>query len=249
MYINSWAQFPNHFHLTQNLEGVNQDWLKDEFGVRLLKLGDLSVQLEFETDSINYQFTAATKMSLLKREFSLCSSMSELPFDSEVFDAVMLAHVLEFSEHPHDVLREVHRVLNSNKCVIIHLLNPLSLIGLHSLWGRFSRRWRLYHEIKWIHPRRIRDWLLLLGFEIEQEQYSEFGWPRKVCLDANQQPFMEKVGANLWSTSGGIWSVKARKKDIPLTLDKVKWQKRKKLAETELAKPSFKQPHQNKERQ
>jgi len=240
MYINSWAQFPNHFHLTQNIESINHQWLNNEFGVRLLKLGDLSVQLEFDTDSINYQFVAATKMSLLHQEHSVCAEMSNLPFDAGVFDGVMLAHVLEFSPQPHDVLREVHRILNSNKCVIIHLLNPMSLTGLHSLWGRFSRRWRVYHEIKWIHPKRIRDWLLLLGFEIENERYSEFGWPKKICLDAKQQPFMENIGSMFWSKAGSIWSVKARKKDIPLTLDKVKWKQAQKLSGNKVPKPSFK---------
>ena len=34
-----------------------------------------------------------------------------LPFESQSIDLVVLPHVLEFSDNPHQVLREVERIL------------------------------------------------------------------------------------------------------------------------------------------
>jgi SAM-dependent methyltransferase len=240
MIINSWAQFPNHFHLTQEIEQINNEWLKEEYGVRLLHLGDLTTQLETTDMPFNFRYDAATKISCAKGALSICSDMESLPFDNDIFDAIVMAHVLEFAERPHDVLREVHRCLVPNKSLILHVLNPASLLGLHSIFGRLSRKWRLYQSLNWLRPNRIKDWLLLLGFEIEQERYIEHGWPTKVCLDINKKPIFSQIGQRFWPKSGCVWSIKVRKKDIPLTIEKKKWLQKNKLPDSQVAKPTFK---------
>jgi SAM-dependent methyltransferase len=240
MIINSWAQFPNHFHLTQEIEQINDEWLKDEFGVRLLHLGDLTTQLESLEMPFNCRFDAATKISCAKGELSICTEMESLPFDSDIFDAIVMSHVLEFAENPHDVLREVHRSLAPNKCLILYVLNPISLLGLHSVFGRLSKKWRLYQSLIWLRPNRIKDWLLLLGFEIEQECFIEHGWPSKVCLDINKKPMLSQLGKRFWPKSGSVWCIKVRKKEIPLTVEKKKWLQKKNVQDAQVAKPTFK---------
>ena len=88
----------------------------------------------------------------------------ELPFATGSLDLVLLPHVLEFSAHPHRVLREVERVLVPEGSVVISGFNPLSLWGLRRLIARRGA------EAPWSgHYRsamRIRDWLNLLGFEM-----------------------------------------------------------------------------------
>ena len=51
----------------------------------------------------------------------------ELPFDSASIDLVVLPHVLEFSPQPHQVLREVERVLVPEGSVVVNGFNPYSL--------------------------------------------------------------------------------------------------------------------------
>ena len=54
----------------------------------------------------------------------------ELPFASQSIDLVALPHVLEFTDDPHEVLREVARVLMPEGRLIITGFNPLSLWGM-----------------------------------------------------------------------------------------------------------------------
>ena len=42
---------------------------------------------------------------------SICSDMHQLPFGSATIDLVVLPHVLEFAHSPHQILREVERIL------------------------------------------------------------------------------------------------------------------------------------------
>ena len=58
---------------------------------------------------------------------TLVSAFDELPFDSQSLDLVVLPHVLEFAAEPHQVLREVERVLIPEGRVIVCGFNPASL--------------------------------------------------------------------------------------------------------------------------
>ena len=40
---------------------------------------------------------------------------TELPFDSDSLDLVLMPHVLEFAESPHQIIREVERVLMTGR--------------------------------------------------------------------------------------------------------------------------------------
>ena len=105
----------------------------------------------------------------------LCCSEYELPFATGSLDLVLLPHVLEFSAHPHRVLREVERVLVPEGSVVISGLNPISLWGLRRLVARRGA------EAPWSgHYRsamRIRDWLTLLGFEIQESRFGCYAPP------------------------------------------------------------------------
>src|SRR5690606_28827526 len=62
----------------------------------------------------------------------------ELPYASASIDLVVLPHVLEFVAEPHQVLREVERVLIPEGQVIICGFNPWSLWGARQMLGRVS---------------------------------------------------------------------------------------------------------------
>src|SRR5436190_9967012 len=53
----------------------------------------------------------------------------DLAIASASADLVVMPHVLEFAEHPHQILREVARVLMPEAHVVISGFNPLSLWG------------------------------------------------------------------------------------------------------------------------
>jgi ubiquinone/menaquinone biosynthesis C-methylase UbiE len=86
-----------------------------------------------------------------------------LPVASESIDVLILPHVLEFESNPHQVLREVERVLRPEGQLIVLTFNPFSLHGIVRRVSRGGSFWRQ----GFIPPTRLLDWLRLLKFEAE----------------------------------------------------------------------------------
>ena len=81
----------------------------------------------------------------------LAHDFSELPFATQSLDLVVLPHVLEFSAAPHQVLREVERVLIPEGQVIICGFNPFSLWGMRQGVGRLTGAHFLPQDGEFIH--------------------------------------------------------------------------------------------------
>ncbi len=98
-------------------------------------------------------------------EADLYAAYSELPLASGSIDVVVLHHALEACSNPHQLLREVQRVIAPRGHLIIVCFNPWSL---HGLWSFLTRK---FPSSVWqqsaIGRRRITDWLSLLGFGVE----------------------------------------------------------------------------------
>ena len=88
-----------------------------------------------------------------------------LPIASNSTDLLVLPHVLEFSDEPHQILREVERILIPEGQVVVVGFNPLSLWGLKR---RFDRSGEYPWNGSYLSMNRLKDWLKLLGFEIAQ---------------------------------------------------------------------------------
>ncbi len=68
-----------------------------------------------------------------------CTDFCELPFASQSLDLVVLPHVLEFAHEPHQILREVERVLIPEGQIIVTGFNPASLWGARQAATRLAR--------------------------------------------------------------------------------------------------------------
>lgn len=89
----------------------------------------------------------------------------ELPLDSDSVDAVLAHHCLEFATNPHQVLREIQRVLTPQGQLLVIGFNPYSLLGCRTrLQG--ALRDPLWSRHRPVSEPRLRDWLRLLGFEV-----------------------------------------------------------------------------------
>ncbi|NMG04678.1 class I SAM-dependent methyltransferase, partial [Azoarcus taiwanensis] len=126
----------------------------DIFGYNAVQIG-LPTHPFLRASRISYRFEldAVGPATLRSEAFAL-------PLASGSVDLVLLPHVLEFSRHPHEVLREVERVLVPEGSVLISGLNPFSLFGLRRALSRSGGRqpWRGHYY----SAARIRDWLTLL---------------------------------------------------------------------------------------
>lgn len=104
--------------------------------------------------------------------FSLVQAESAwLPFDSDSMDLVTLPHTLDFCDSPQQALREAARVLHPEGRIVITAFNPMSLWWLRQKSIALGCRAYLPSRAVPISLYRLKDWLALLGFEIDRGRF------------------------------------------------------------------------------
>jgi len=152
------------------------------------------------------------------RKPDLLHEFCDLPFASESLDLVVLPHVLEFAAEPHQVLREVARVLIPEGQVIICGFNPASLWGLRRMTSRLTGGSFLPSGGDLIGLRRIKDWLKLLSLEINRGHFGCYIPPRMTESSIRRYAFMEKAGNRWWPSLGGVYILQAAKRVRGMTM-------------------------------
>lgn len=151
------------------------------------------------------------------------SDLRQLPFAGGSVDLVVLPHVLEFCSDPHQILREVERILIPEGQVVIVGFNPISLWGL---------RRRLPHrpdgfpwEGQYLSVLRLRDWLALLGFEVNRGNFGCYAPPCQQEQWFRRFQFMEPAGDRWWGFAGGVYILQAIKRVHGMRLVKPAWRR------------------------
>lgn len=171
---------------------------------------------------------------------ALVSNAAALPFPAASLDLVVLPHTLELSADPHNVLREVERVLVPEGRVVISGLNPASLWGLRQGRGRL---WSALHlpgagasdlylpeAGDFIGPWRLRDWLRLLSFEVESDCYGCYRPAVKTEKWLERMQWMDRTGARWWPIFGAVYFVVAIKRVHGMRLLGPAWKPRRAAA-------------------
>jgi SAM-dependent methyltransferase len=141
-----------------------------------------------------------------------------LPFPGQSLDLVLLPHTLELARDPHDTLREVERVLVPEGRVVIVGFNPASLWGLRQHAGHWRQRLGgtkplyLPSAGEFLGFRRVRDWLRLLGFEVERGRFGCWRPPLRSEAGLARFAWMEAAGARGWPVLGAVYMVEAVKR-------------------------------------
>lgn len=152
---------------------------------------------------------------------SVAGRSDELPFASQSLDLVVLPHVLEFCDDPHQVLREVERVLMPEGSVIIAGFNPVSMWGLRrSLAGNLGS---LPWTGQYLSVRRLRDWLSLLGFEARTNRFGCYAPPVSSQAWLQRWSFMDSMGERLWPFGGGAYLLHGVKRVAGMRLIAPDW--------------------------
>ncbi len=175
----------------------------DIFGYHALQLGLEQVDL-LRASRIPLRVHAGPQGAV-----GLRADFRDLPIDSNSIDLMVLPHTLEFSGHPHQIVREVARVLCPEGHVIISGFNPLSLWGLRR--GIGARR-----DFPWsghfIRLPRVKDWFALVGLEIVAGSMACYAPPCTEQKWLDRFGFMEKAGDRWWPIAGGVFFLKAIKR-------------------------------------
>ncbi|MDR1276895.1 MAG: class I SAM-dependent methyltransferase [Candidatus Accumulibacter sp.] len=217
--IGKWLETPRGRYIAEWEQSKIEVMIADLFGYNALQLGYSECP-----------FLAKSRIPLRRtvgehEGVDVRCDLRELPFASACIDLVVMPHVLEFHENPHQILREVERVLIPEGQVLITGFNPISLWGLRR---RFSPAARDFPEDgNYISVLRLRDWLQLLSFEVDRGNFGCYAPPCRQEAWLKRWRFMEAAGDRWWSFAGGVYVLRAIKKVRGLRLLLPKWNEEK----------------------
>lgn len=136
--------------------------LEDVFGWELLQVGAWGSTHNLLAASRTRHQTVIAPPALAAAA-DVVARPSQLPINSDSVDAVLLPHTLEFAADPYAIVREVDRVLVGEGQLLVLGFRPWSLWGMRA---RASRSGFPPNLRRVLSERRLRDWLVLLGYEV-----------------------------------------------------------------------------------
>ena len=138
--------------------------------------------------------------------------LPELPFASQSVDLLVLPHTLELTDDPHRLLREAERVLLPEGQLVILGFNTLSLWGARQAFGRVTKRSFVPASGKLIAFSRLKDWLKLLGFELNRGRFGCYQPPFGSERWLTRFACLEQAGDRWWPVLGAVYIVTAIKR-------------------------------------
>jgi len=208
-------------HLLAWEQAHADELLTDVFGYHALQVGCPLLD-GLRANRMPHRWTAATEFELSMPFEALSAGPNRAlwmdsrawPWPAESLDLVVLPHTLEQSADPHACLREVERALIPEGQVFITGINPWSLWGWRQ--RRFVRQRRaggLQPALgQMLSPNRLRDWLVLLGFEVQVCHFG--GWTPAFQSDRwrKRWSWLDRLGQRWWPILGGVYLIVATKR-------------------------------------
>lgn len=215
-----------------NTEKIMAEWWQSPLGHRILAQEQTVIQSLTAHFHGYYQLQIGIKQPLLpslsrpciQKVMALSADVQgesiSLPFKCHSIDSLLLGHVLEFSSEPHQVLREVERILVADGTVVLCCFNPWSLWGLRRLlsWQE-APPW----QGTFFSQTRIKDWLALLNFEVVSSKHCLYRPAIQSPKWFDRLNVIERWGKRLWPIFSGITILVAKKRTIPLTPVTMSW--------------------------
>ena len=210
-----WLQTAQGRYLLEWEEAGVDRLVADVFGYNAVQLG-LPEHDFLRANRMPFRFHCARAGAA-----AVIAEVDALPFAANSLDLVVLPHVLEFARRPHQVLREVERVLVPEGSIVVTGFNPLSLWGMRRLaarsWGELPWQGQ-YRSLM-----RIKDWLTLLGFEIQSADTGCYAPPVKTAKWLERWRFMDGAGARWWPIGGAAYLVHGIKRVQGMRLITPQW--------------------------
>lgn len=214
--LGSWLETPIGNYV-RNWEQARLDTLTaDIFGFNALQIGLPQINA-LRANRMSCKWLSDTHLSSSGQvdatvSLAIVHDFAELPFASQSLDLVVLPHVLEFATEPHQILREVERVLIPEGQVIICGFNPASLWGLRQAFARMTGAHFLPGEGEFISLPRLKDWMKLLNMEVNRGHFGCYAPPCSTDKWLDRFTFMEKAGDRWWPYLGAGYIVQAIKR-------------------------------------
>ena len=230
----SWYQGLAGQQALLKLDKIISDHLSEIFGYYCLNLGVLSGRKEFLKDS---RISAGFSIGCSESKNDVIAVPEQLPIAADEVDLVIASHVLECSHNPHQVLREIDRVLvPEGHCILIGF-NPYALMGAKRLLKPLRKN-RLaanknessndpsieQTDYKTRSASHVRDWFSLLGFETLNVNYIGFRPSIKNEKLFTGSAWMEKWVEKLLPVLGSLYIIHAKKHMVAMRPHKKVWE-------------------------
>ena len=221
--LNDWYQTPLGARFAAEEKVLLDEILPNLFGYHLCQLGTVGDTPLYSASRITHCFTM--DISQQPDQVAQCQGTPlMLPFATDSVDVMLLPHLLEFTEKPHEILREVERCLIAEGHVVITGINPISWWMLWKLL--FGWRRKLPWCGRFYAARRVKDWLALLGFDVEITHHYFYRPPFSHNALLKRTRFLEPIGRKLFRIFGGSYVIVARKRVETLTPIRPRWYSR-----------------------
>ncbi len=224
----SWLRTPLGEYLIAWEQARLDVLLADIFGYNALQVGLAEVNLlrasrmPLHVCAVRTAQSAENSAGSSSRLTVACNEAA-LPFAGASLDLVVLAHELEFSATPHQLLREAARVLVAEGSVVICGFNRYSLWNVH----RYTRdRWPW--RGRYLSAPKVRDWLTVLGFEVQSSQFGCYVPAVESPEWLGRWKWLDPVGQRCWPVCGAAWILHGIKRVYGARLIQPNW--REKLA-------------------
>lgn len=207
----------------------------DVFGLELLQLGAWGHGRELLSGSRIRRQSLLAECAADRAGNDIRANLAHLPIANDSVDAVLLPHTLEIAPDPHAVLREADRVLVGEGQLLVLGFRPLSLWGLRAAAVRAGFPPGLRRMLS---EGRVRDWLVLLGYEVDVQRHYLYRLPTQP-----RGPVDEAIPGILrrgwfYPWPAGAYLIKARKRLYTLTPIRPRVREWLKLPGSRLAEPS-----------
>lgn len=227
-----WIQSTAGQYLQAREQALYDQAVFDLFGFNALQMGCLQMDLlrnsripnRYKSSDFSVKPLADKEFpdTLFERHLNCCDDF--LPFSDMSLDLLLLPHRLEFSERPHQTLREAARVMMPEGHLLISGFNPISTWGATSSLNKiFSNETNYPWNGNFIGLTRLKDWLALLGLEVVSVEMCCHIPPLEQPAWHKRLSFMDKVGENYCPRLGGVYFVVAKKRVVGMTPIKPNW--------------------------
>ncbi len=237
-HCSSWYQTLSGRSALATTEELCAKTMSEIFGYYAIQIGMLSGECDLLKHSrITAGFSLGNPDSLIglsidennshkkHSDHAVITSNEHLPISTDDVDLVVASHVLEMSQNPHQVLREIDRVLvPEGHCILIGF-NPYALSNINKSLRFFRRnkKEKQQDKYKMRSVARVRDWFSLLGFEVLEVNYMGLRPTLNNQKIFNSLQWLEGWGEYAGPLLGSMYIVHAKKQVIAMRPDKKVW--------------------------
>jgi len=218
--LSVWSKTPVGMYVISDEQQVVDQLLAPTGGYRAMLLATMDDSFSIDAAPQLHRFCLAPFDG---SKVAAVTEMDALPLPSDVVDVAILHHVLDFSEYPHEALKEAARVVQPSGHLLVVGFNPWSLFGICRLLRSFGRRNGGVWQSRCLSVSRVVDWLKFVGFQAEKIIYGGYRPPVQAPRLLARLGFMDRLGGRLRLPTGSYYVIVSRKVRLRPIRGKPEW--------------------------